>query len=177
MIGIFTCDPGGSSGLAWAVVDETKDTAVEAVAARLHGGSATVTGEPLEQAREIWTQWSIFKDNCVAVWLLKPEQVELVLEDFILYGGSHAGGRDGTAPERMAYAFLGYRQGRFDTYRKERHLTPVTWQMSGAAARYKKRTLLLKANAWTPGKAGDHVNSAHAHMLLRVNKIMDTNVR
>jgi hypothetical protein len=169
--GIFAVDPGGSTGIAWALVDDGARTAVEAMQKRTQRGSTTVTGAPIEQAREIWKLWFAFKRQMVHVGLLDPDNVELIFEDFVLRAGPHAGGRDGTAPERVAYAFEGYRWGRHDTSRRQKHLTEITWQNPSAAARFRKRQLLTEADAWIVGR--EHERSALSHMLLRVNVLLD----
>lgn len=175
MIGIFAVDPGVHTGIAWAIVDERSKTAAEAVANRINDGSYTLVGDPVYQARSLFKAWEEFKIRCVIGGRMEPDHVELIMEDFVLRGGQHAGGKDGTAPERIAWAFEGYRHGRFDTFRKTKHLTEVIWQQPSAASTYKTRKRLENASAWIVGK--EHERSAFSHMILRVVTIMSENKR
>lgn len=170
MKGLFCVDPGGSTGVAWGIVDERSPTAAEAVRNRIQDGSATIQGEPMEQARELWRMWVHFKSRCVNEGLMDPDTVELVFEDFVLYGGQHAGGRDGTYPLCVIWAFEGYRWGRFDTYRKSKHIAPIIFQKSSQAATYKTRPRLENAGVWVKGR--EHERSAFSHMILRVSRLM-----
>lgn len=173
MIGIFAIDPGGHTGVVWGIVDERAPSAAEAARNRLQGGSATIIGEPMEQARAIWELWERFKRVCVVKGCMDPDKVELVSEDFVLRGGQHAGGKDGTAPERIIWAFEGYRWGRYDTYRKIKHIAPIIWQLPGA--RQQKRAILENAGLWFRGR--EHERSAGGHFLLRVMTVMSQNRR
>lgn len=173
MIGLFCIDPGGHTGVAWGIVDERSSLAAEAVKNRIHSRSVTFDGDPMEQARALYAHWVKFKQLCVQGGLLDPDQIELVIEDFVLYGGPHAGGRDGTAPLPIIWAFEGYRWGKYEGYRTRKHITPITFQKSSQAFTYKSRKRLESAGAWIVGK--EHERSAFSHMILRVNTIMSKN--
>lgn len=174
MRGIFCIDPGESTGVAWGIVNaspKSTHTAIEAVRDRLFHGAATVVGEPMEQAHALYKIWTEFKFDCVARHCMDPSSVELVVEDFVLFPNATPG-KNTTAPERVAWAFEGYRRGRYETYRKSKHYTEIIWQHPTTASRWKRdRKLMKEANAWIPGK--DHERSAMAHMILRANTIMD----
>lgn len=171
MVGIFTIDPGGSTGLAWSILNPRSRLAADAMRDRIKSGSATVTGTPVEQARAIWGFWSVFFNECVVVGRMEPQSVFLVAEDFVLRAGAVAGGKDGTAPERILYAFEGYRQGRYDTYRKRKYIAPLLLQQAGAAHRFKNQRMLKPVNAWIRGR--EHERSAFSHMYLAISTIMD----
>ncbi|HKV43852.1 MAG TPA: hypothetical protein VJT32_04145 [bacterium] len=170
MRGILCIDPGGSTGVAWGIVDERAPSAIEAVRDRLHSGSTTVTGEPRDQIHALYRLWTDFKLDCVNRRLLDKEWVDLVIEDYVLAPGVQKPGRDTTAPERIAWGFEGYRLGRFESYRKTKHYTEPVWQMPGAAKRFAERDILEQADCWIRGR--DHERSAFAHMLLRTNVLM-----
>lgn len=172
MRGLFCVDPGAHTGLAWSIIDETKKTASEAMRARLYSGSDTIEGKEPYQIRTLYDRWITFKRYCVTRALLDPEQVEIIFEDFVLRGGQHAGGKDGTIPERISWGFEGYRMSRFDTWRKgSRSYTPIIWQQPSAASTYKTRSRLTNCDAWIKGR--EHERSAMSHMILRVNTLLD----
>lgn len=173
MIGLFCVDPGGHTGVAWGIVDERAFSAAESVKNRLVAGSSTFDGDPMDQARHLFQMWVEFKRVCVTCGLMEPESVELVFEDFVLYGGQHSGGRDGTAPLPIIWAFEGYRWGRHDSYRTHKHISEIIFQKSSQASTYKTCKRLENAGAWIVGK--EHERSAFSHMILRVNTIMSKN--
>lgn len=173
MRGIFTIDPGESTGMAWGIINTKAKYAYEAVKARIDGGSKTIKGIEQDQIRAIYWEWTRFKRNCVQARLLDPEKVDLVIEDYVLFPGEKPG-KATTTPERIAWGFEGYRMARFDNWHiSGRHYTPVAWQSPGAAYRFKKRDILRAADAWIVGQ--EHERSAYAHMLLRTNVLMDKN--
>jgi hypothetical protein len=170
--GLFCVDPGGHTGVAWAIVDERSTLYADAMKERLHGGSTTIEGAERDQIRALYQKWIWFKRLCVQRCCMEPDWIELVFEDFVLRGGQHAGGRDGTAPERIAWGFEGYRMARADSWRKgPKHYAPIVWQSPSAASRFKKRSILENCGAWVIGR--EHERSAHSHMILRVNKLLD----
>jgi hypothetical protein len=174
MRGLFCVDPGGSTGIAWAIIDESQRTAIEAMKNRLHRDSMTITGNEEKQVRELFRLWESFKRLAVETCLLEPKQVEPVFEDFILRGGPVVAGRVGTMPERISWGFEGYRMGRFDQWRrnhKKAHYSPIVWQQPGAAARFGNKDILKEAEAWIKGKP--HERSAYSHMIYRINILMD----
>jgi hypothetical protein len=178
MRAIFTIDPGESTGVAWGIVNERAETALEAVRDRLFSGSMTVIGEEENQIRQLYRAWSKFKLEAVQRHQMEPDWVDLVVEDFVLFPGEKPG-RATTAPERIAWGLVGYRLALADHYRHNgrslrRHISPVLWQKSGAAHRFANREILTKADAWIVGR--DHERSAFAHMILRTNILMDMNV-
>lgn len=167
--GIWVCDPGGSTGVAWAVVDLSRPSTVEVMKTRNHSGSTTITGTETEQIRALYANWIAFKRMCCGTLLLEKEWVELVFEDFVLRGGQHAGGRAGTMPERIAWGFEGYRMARADAYgpRKVKHYTPIHWQIPNRKFMHKLR----EADCWIKGK--EHERSAFNHMMIRISYLKE----
>lgn len=169
-IGVMCIDPGRSTGLAWAVIDPTSRLASDAIKNRLNSGSTTITGTPMEQARLLFNYWYGFKGDCVFTGLLPAENVHLVAEDFALTPMATPG-KDTTAPERVIWAFEGYRSGRHDTYRKTKHFSEIHWQMPAAAHRYKTQAMLKPVDAWIRGR--EHERSAFSHMYLYAATLLD----
>ena len=172
MRAILCIDPGESTGVAWGILNERAPSAIQAVHDRIESGSMTITGSEPEQIRALSILWSHFKRRAVNNHMMPPDTVDLVIEDFVLFPGEKPG-RATTTPERIAWGFEGYRMAQSDGWRKKwpKHYTPVTWQKSGAAHRFKQRDILTRADAWVVGK--DHERSAFAHMILRTNVLMD----
>lgn len=174
MKALFCVDPGGHTGVASGIVDESERRAIEAVRKRIHGLSATITGPEPEQIRALYKMWSDFKTKCVRVGLMDPKDVELIMEDFNLRGGQVVAGKEGTSPERIAWGFEGYRMGRYDQWRRQHklaHYSPIIWQQPSSAHRYSNRNILREADAWIVGK--QHERSAYGHMIFRVNTLMN----
>jgi hypothetical protein len=167
MKGIFAIDPGVHTGVAWAVVDETSQTVVAAMCTRVDTGSATLEGSEMEQAILLFELWQKFKTQCVRVRKMLPSDVQLVIEDFSLIPGAHAGGKDGVAPCRYGWAFEGYRQGRAAKFSSPKHTTKVVWQLPGAVQEKKH---LRKCDAWIVGK--DHERAAFCHIIRRLRKVI-----
>jgi hypothetical protein len=169
-VGIFAIDPGEYTGLAWVIVNPHERLAADVLKNSLRKGSITIQGDPMEQARKIWNLWSKFKTEAVSVSLLPADNIYLVCEDFRLVPNATPGKRT-TAPERVAWAFEGYRNGRHDTYRQLRHFSNVIWQDPGAAHRFNDRNLLGPAGCWISGK--QHERSAFAHVYLYIARLLD----
>ena len=176
MRAIFCIDPGKSTGVAWGILNEQyKGYALEAVRDRINSGSITITADEVQQTRLLYKLWTEFKRRTVTKNLLEPDQIDLVIEDFVLFPGEKPG-RDTTVAERVAWCFEGYRMANFDRHRPHanppmRHYTSITWQKSGAASRFAQKDILTRADAWIVGK--QHERSAFAHMILRTNVLMD----
>lgn len=167
MRGIFALDPGGKSGLAWGIFNDKADTVADAMRNGLYKGSATVIGGEAKQIKEIFDFWQQFKEGCVRRHLLEPEQVDLVIEDFILLPGQHAGGKEGISPARIGWGFEGYRLGRGYGYRRHKHITQAVWQPA-TAMRYEKK--LKDWDCWVVGK--EHERSAFCHIGARLMKVL-----
>ena len=173
MRGIFAIDPGEQTGVAWGIVDDSRTAlAIESMGKRIYSGSETVKGSESEQIRELFHLWTTFKRRCVFTHLLEPDQVDLVIEDFVLYPGERPGKKT-TAPERIAWGFEGYRMASYDDWRRKgKHYSPINWQLASSASRFfKDRKLMELANAWIVGR--EHERSALAHMILRLNVVLD----
>ena len=172
-VGLFCVDPGGHTGVAWAICNPLAHTVEEAMKTRMHTGSTTTTGSEPKQIRDLYKLWVDFKAYAVNEALLPVEQVQLVFEDFVLRGGQHSGGRDGTTPERIAWGFEGYRMGRLDQWKRGHqsyHYTPIVWQLPASASRFRSKNRLDAYDAWVKGR--EHERSAYSHMALRLATIL-----
>ena len=177
MRAIMCIDPGKSTGVAWAIINERhRGYAWEAVRDRQQSESCTLTGPEPEQIRALYKLWVAFKRRCVIKGQMEPNWIDLVMEDFVLFPGEKPG-RDTTIAERVAWGLEGYRMAMYDQHRPHadpplRHISPTVWQQSGAAHRFKNdRELMEKAGCWIRGR--EHERSAFSHMLLRTNVLMD----
>jgi hypothetical protein len=172
--GIFCIDPGASTGIAWAIIDETSrvKTSIEIVRTREFSTSKTLTGTEPEQIRDLYNFWTGFKKICVQGHDIPPECVDLVIEDFVLFPGEKPG-RATTIPERISWGFEGYRMAMRDSFRRSspKHYPEINWQKSGAAHRFNNRDILTRASAWIVGR--QHERAAFAHMILRTNILLD----
>ena len=70
-IGVFCCDPGGSSGVAWAILDPSAATEV-AFRERQNAGSTTVSGDARTQVNELaqlWRSDAVYEPAGDAQWI------------------------------------------------------------------------------------------------------------
>lgn len=169
MIGMFCVDPGSSTGVAWAIVNEKSGSVVDAMNNRIDTGSTTITGTDIEQARRLFTLWSNWRVYCVQNRMLDPAWIELVAEDYVI----RAGHKPERAPVsvRVLYAFEGYRYGRHDSHRTQKHIAPLILQLPSDAMKHNNQKRLRSWGAWVVGK--EHERSAYAHMGTRLLKLTD----
>lgn len=163
---IFAIDPGPHTGVAWGIF-ETNTTVGEAMRNKQHSGSWTIEGSELEQAIALFDLWQQFKVGAVQKFGIKPQDVELVIEDFTLFPGGHAGGKEGVSPARVGWAFEGYRHGRAAKYTRDKHITQAVWQLPQAM---RNRRLLRKWDSWVVGR--EHERSAFCHIGERLRKLI-----
>lgn len=158
--------------MAWATLDETAYRALDAVANRINSDSRTLVGPERDQIRQLYHMWTKFKREAVQIGRMEPDQIDLVIEDFVLFPGEKPG-KSTTTPERIAWGMEGYRMAMSDSYRRSlpKHYNEIIWQKAGAAHRFKSQEILKQANAWVVGK--QHERSAFSHMILRTNVLMD----
>lgn len=169
-VGLFCLDPGVSTGIAWAVVDTNSNLAADAMRTRKRTGSTTIQGTPMQQAMKIHDLWESYLAGCVK----ESIPCHLISEEFVLSPMSSASGRDATMPERVMWAFEGYRHGKH-SLRRSRHLAKLVLQRSGAASRYNSQAMLKPVAAWIRGK--EHERSAFAHMYLYTASLLDRHPR
>jgi hypothetical protein len=167
-IGIFAIDPGGATGLAWAIVDPVVDIG-DSLRGRMNAGSATVKGDAREQIREITSIWQSFYRSTVQFGCLPPENVWLVCEDFIYRSDNQYGGEDSKISTALIWGIEGYRMGQADEFMKRRGkkrlvMRDMILQAPGLASGFANNTRLRDWGCWVVGR--DHERSAYRHLAL-----------
>lgn len=187
MRGIFAIDGGNATGLAWGVFDEQAKSLAAAIDPEETGsytinrytkrkGEARVYPDGLlsdqEQGAEIIARFMKFKSDCVHGRGLQPGQVDLIIEDFILLPGQHAGGRDGVASVRIAWLVAGWQLGMATEYarrHKKLHVSHPIWQTPSVMGKVKDDQL-KRLGLWIPGR--DHERAAMKHIVARLDKLI-----
>lgn len=168
-IGIFSCDPGGATGLAWGIFDPfAQGGMAEVIATRMNDGSATVTGDERTQIREVSELWLAFYRQCVRSACLPPGQVRFVCENFIIKPGQTGGGKDMSISTSIIWGVEGYRMGRADEWKEHRRgklvMPPMVLQLANQASTYATNQRLKDWNLWVKGR--EHERSAWRHVAL-----------
>jgi hypothetical protein len=170
-VGIFSCDPGGATGLAWGVFDPNVEIG-ESLRGRMKAGSATIEGDIRSQIREISGKWQEFYKECVQVGLLPHDKVWYVCENFIYSGGSYQG-ESAMISTALIWGVEGYRMGRADQWaaghgRRKIVVPQVVLQNPGDASAFAKDARLREWGLWIRGK--QHERSAWRHLALFLKK-------
>lgn len=152
---LFCVDPGGSTGLSWAVVDLQTDTVAEAMRRREARGSATVTGNEFQQIDRIVNRYDEF------VGQLQGEPLDLIIEDWNPLGKRT---KEGSSPARIAWGLLGYLYGR-----GMGDGVSIVW-VQPDAQRFSTQARLRPCDAWVVGR--DHERASYALMIARLHKLM-----
>lgn len=173
MRGIFAVDPGGATGVAMGVFNTAARTVDQAFEQMVNPQSLTLEGGELQQSLEIVRQYQLFKRQCVNEGLLPPDAVELVMEDFQLRPGRHAG-NEGLSPHAIIWCVTGMRHGMakgFEMGRnKKAHLGSLILQQPSDAKGYATGKRLRDWGVWVKGK--EHERSAWQHIALRLNTLL-----
>ena len=174
-IGVFCCDPGGATGLAWAILDpHARGGVAEALRTRMHAGSTTITGDERTQIREVASLWGSFYSACVRNACLPPERIWPVFEDFIIRPGETGGGKEMSISTSIIWGFEGYRIGRRDEWREHKrgpiHMPQLVLQPAGQASTYATNPRLKDWDCWVVGR--EHERSAYRHMALFISRYM-----
>ena len=171
-LAIFACDPGGSTGLAWGIVDLRADTVIEAMANRTHSGSDTITYGRIEklksdkfqeavilQVDHIMSHWDRFLDEYMSEYEKHGDiDIEFVCEHFVLTGGQarHKPGVEGIFPAFLIGALI-----------NRIYPDTLVLQTAGMGMKWNKRDHLTRYNAWVRGR--EHERAAFAHMAARMH--------
>jgi len=167
-IGVFCCDPGGHSGVAWAILDPSAATEA-ALQNRQNAGSTTVSGDARTQVNELAQLWQSFFRACVRS-CLEPKDVYCVFEDFIYNPANTYGGDPAKISTQIIWAFEGFRLGceyqwKVDNPGRKRVLRPaLVLQPAGQASSYATNDRLRMWGLWVKGR--EHERSAYRHMAL-----------
>lgn len=164
-------DPGGATGLAWAILSPELPLG-DALRGRMHAGSTTVEGTERHQIAEIASVWQSFYRHCVHSALIPPTDVWYVVEDFVLKPGETAGGKDSTSPVALIWGVEGYRMGRRDEWAQHKrgqvHMPPMILQMAGQAKSVGTKDRLREFDLWVVGR--EHERSAWSHVAFFLKK-------
>jgi hypothetical protein len=166
-IGVFSCDPGGATGVAWGIFNpHAKGGAGEALLTKQLSGSATVEGDLRNQIREIAELWQAFYRACVNSAQLPPENVWFVMEDFIYKPGTVYGGEDSMISTGLIWGIEGYRMGTRDEWKRHKRgqikMPDMILQTASEAKGYMTNARLKEFGCWVVGR--DHERSAWQHI-------------
>lgn len=159
--GAFVLDPGGSSGLAWAVLRD-EGTIAERLLSREKAGTDTISDPSwMAQAREISRRWIDFRAACHRQGIA----AYFVCEDFILTR-LKSSDRVGLYPIWVAAAVVGYRNGLADAYELggfgPAAPIEVFWQSPSQAKTYATDDRLRRWDLWIKGR--EHERDACRHL-------------
>lgn len=169
-IGIFANDPGGATGLAWAVLD-TDVSLEDALRGKTFSGSATITGTPHEQIREIAAYWRKFVRGVT----IPRKSIYYVCEDFIYAPGVNYEGDSGKISTSIIWGVEGYLMGEADEFRRLRrgakvHAPPAILQSASQAKGFATNARLKEWDCWVVGR--DHERSAYQHLAYFLKRYM-----
>jgi hypothetical protein len=168
---IFAVDPGGSTGVAWGIVDMRSDTVVEAMSTRTHSGSATITVGRIErmtpkqfqkavrdQVYAIQRLWEKFTSDALCEFDKHGDvEIEYVIEHFVLTGGAyHKPGVEGIFPAFMVGALIMVNPAE-----------EIILQTAGKGMKWNTRAHLTRYDAWIVGR--EHERAAFAHKAARIH--------
>jgi len=169
-VGIFGCDPGGSTGIAWGVFDEGAPIA-QSLRDRAHAGSTTVTGDAPTQIREIADIWAAFYQACTQHAGLDHDEIWFVCEDFVYRSKQVYGGDDSSISISIIWGIEGYRMGKWDSQKHDQldRYPSMILQTAGEAKSFATKERLKDFGIWVVGR--DHERSAWAHIALLLKKL------
>ena len=180
-VGVFAMDPGGKTGLAWAVADLSLPNTRTILQNLTLKDSITVEGDEYQQIKEISQHWMKFFRDAVKEAGIHFKRVDFVSEDFIPRPSSHqqAPGKEGISPVRILWGVEGYRLGRADEWQQRRRtkqrrlvsIPRVILQHPSQAAGFGTSDRLRDWDLWVVGK--EHERAAWKHVALRVATLRD----
>lgn len=185
MVGVFVVDGGNATGLAWGIFDDQARTTEAAMLGRLYSGSDTINRRVIrnkvrlvedphsdsQQILAIYRRFLLFKSECVHQHHMHADTIHLVIEDFILLPGPHAGGKDGVASARIGWGVVGVQIGMAEEYKRTRrhlHVSEPIFQAPSCMA-YASDEKLKKWGIWEETR-GDHERAAWKHIAYFLNK-------
>lgn len=171
MHGIFAVDPGGSSGVCWAIFDVKHKLAEEAVKNCINLESITVIGTEIQQIVEICSLWQAFFRACNKSFL-PPENVHFAMEDWT--GGYMTKGTTGLSPVRIGWGIIGYRMGMATMFERQgmgpAFTPPVRLQEAGLAMSTLPDARMKEWGLWVKGR--EHERDAIRHLITQLKTIM-----
>lgn len=170
---LFVVDPGASTGVAWAIVDDEADTVADAMFHRFYSGSATVHEGKIEKAgglefqkiirsqvHEIVNLWESFCDEVMVQINKHGGTIEVVAEHFVLTPSPHhKPGVEGIVPAFLIGALI-------EALPEEE----IIFQTAAKGMRLNNQQKLRGYDAWIVGK--EHERAAFAHMAARLFDVL-----
>jgi hypothetical protein len=161
-IGIFAVDPGGATGLAWAIVDASLPNIEDCLLNRAMAGSITVDGDARKQFLEIAQLWESFSRACRDKGIV-GKYIFPVCEDFVYTPGVNYEGDSARISTQIIWGFEGYRWGRAYGARGIRAKVPDLYLQTASQAKgYVTKERLKEWDLWVVGR--DHERSANQHL-------------
>lgn len=170
--GVFACDPGTTTGLAWGVLDFTKeaDTVFDLVARDRRLTTEVAQRDPgpdgdwrdseLAAAKVIATRMMDLQFRWMLAGIPYSRHV-WIFEDFILYPGSHSSSRSGLSPVRIT----SYIQGMLVNISPKLN---YVYQSASEAVKFATNERLKKHGLWVVGS--EHERFATRHMCVWASK-------
>jgi hypothetical protein len=157
-LAVMAFDPGGTTGVAWGIM-QVRDT----LAATLQGAelaSADITGEYQQQATKLLDLWTTLHFGWSVERQVPADNIHCVSEGFLLrkFGSSD---KRGLYPVWISAMFEGLA---WDSGVRVRYQEPSTQARSTSAR-------LKRWGAWEVG-VSPHRRSAMKHLAFRVNKLI-----
>lgn len=162
--GVMAVDQGGSTGIAYGILDDTHESTLRKLELIELKESQTISGHWSTQAVTIAENFSRFRVLCGREF---PQAIPayLVMEDFILtrFASSE---REGIYPAWIGGAVHGYRLGMARAYEKggwgPAAEIGVTWQQPSEAMTFATDERLKSWGFWVRGK--EHERDAFRHL-------------
>lgn len=156
-VGVFAFDPGGTTGVGWALMD-VKDTVAKTLRhADIH--TLEVTGDWKEQARKLRDLWVSVEYEWVVERGLDARHAHLIREDFNLYK-FRSSDKKGVYPIWIS-AML---EGLLD------EKAMITAQQVVQAKRFATNARLKRWGVYVPGS--EHKRDAVRHIAFKLNKVI-----
>lgn len=153
-IGLFAIDAGGSTGLAWGVVPKGAHPAD--VDKRTIKTATVRDKSEVVQVRSITRMFNTWVKEVNH----RVDGIEIIIEDFVLRPGPHAGGKEGTSSIRIAWGITGFLMGQqqFPGY-------PI-WQTPSEVLGTVTKDRLKEWGLWVVGQ--EHERDAMSHLAFRM---------
>ena len=161
-IGIFAVDPGGATGLAWAIVNPKLSSIDNCLLKRTHFGSITIEGDARKQFKEIAQLWEGFSRACLNLGV-ESKYIFPVCEDFVYAPGVNYEGDSARISTQIIWGFEGFRHGRAFGGRGLAAKVPAMYLQTASQAKgYVTNARLKEWGLWVVGR--DHERSANQHL-------------
>lgn len=166
-------DPGGTTGVAWGIFD-LSDTIAHALRTKRRAGSESFKGDPVDQIHPLAKLWGEFRNLCHFTYGIPVDQIDLVIEDWIVRPKVVLTGHTPVLPVMISWGVIGYRMGARDeyenNYRGPTAPLEVIWQQPGPAMNLGTSARLKSWDCWPVGRP--HEREAWCHVALRIATLL-----